>query len=118
MDRTAIYETGGETEREHHFPYSKRNSRAGILPHDAISPVRLTYQGRVRQPGAALHFLQGGRAMEMDNFSKRADQSAEQPKVVYIGGCKVTVRYSGQKNPSAVKRIKDTLIAGATAGKS
>ena len=53
MDRTAIYETGGETEREHHFPYSKRNSRAGILPHDAISPVRLTYQGRVRQPGKA-----------------------------------------------------------------
>ena len=50
--------------------------------------------------------------MERDNFSKRADQSAEQPKVVYIGGCKVTVRYSGQKNPSAVKRIKDTLIAG------
>ena len=43
--------------------------------------------------------------MERDNFSKRADQSAEQPKVVYIGGCKVTVRYSGQKNPSAVKRI-------------
>ena len=39
-------------------------------------------------------------------------------RVIYIGGCKVTVRYSGQKNPSAVKRIKDTLIAGATAGKS
>ena len=56
--------------------------------------------------------------MERDNFSRKATQSAEQPNVLYIGGCKVTVRYSGQKNPSAVKRIKDTLIAGATARKS
>lgn len=49
--------------------------------------------------------------MERDNLSAKAGQSAEQPKVLYIDGCKVTVRYSGQKNPSAVKHIKDTLIS-------
>ena len=37
--------------------------------------------------------------MERDNLSAKAGQSAEQPKVLYIDGCKVTVRYSGQKNP-------------------
>ena len=56
--------------------------------------------------------------MEGDNLSAKAGQSAEQPKVLYIDGCKVTVRYSGQKNPSAVKHIKDTLISNGTTRKS
>lgn len=56
--------------------------------------------------------------MERDNFSKKATQSAEQPNVLYIDGCKVTVRYSGQKNPSAVKHIKDTLISSGATKKS
>ena len=56
--------------------------------------------------------------MEGANLSQRTDQTAEQPKVLYIDGCKVTVRYSSQKNPSAVKNIKDTLISGGTTKKS
>ena len=56
--------------------------------------------------------------MEGANLSQRTDQTAEQPKVLYIDGCKVTVRYSGQKNPSAVKNIKDTLISGGTTKKT
>ena len=31
-------------------------------------------------------------------------------EVLFIDGCKVTVRYSRQKNPSAVKVIKETLL--------
>lgn len=56
--------------------------------------------------------------MEGANLSQRTNQTAEQPKVFYIDGCKVTVRYSGKKNPSAVKNIKDTLISGGTTKKS
>ena len=56
--------------------------------------------------------------MERDNLFAKAGQSAEQPKVLYIDGCKVIVRYSGQKNPSAVKHIKDTLISNGTTKKS
>lgn len=39
-------------------------------------------------------------------------QTAEQPQVLYIDGCKVTLRYSGQKNPSAIKNIRNALISG------
>ena len=56
--------------------------------------------------------------MEGVVLSTRAVQPTERPQVFYVDGCKVTVRYSAEKNPSAVKRIKDTLIAGTTAGKS
>lgn len=45
-------------------------------------------------------------------------QTAEQPQTLYIDGCKVTVKYSGRKNPSAIKNIKDTLISGGTVRKS
>ena len=56
--------------------------------------------------------------MEGANLPIKSSQIAEQPKVLYIDGCKVTVRYSSQKNPSAVKNIKDTLISGGTTKKS
>ena len=36
-----------------------------------------------------------------------------QVQVLFVDGYKVTIRYSTQKNPSAVKAIKDTLLAGA-----
>jgi hypothetical protein len=52
--------------------------------------------------------------MEGVTLSTRADQPAERPQVFYVDGCKVTVRYSGEKNPAAVKNIKDTLIASGT----
>ncbi len=56
--------------------------------------------------------------MEGANLSTRANQSAERPQVLYVDGCKVTVRYSGEKNPAAVKNIKDTLIFSGTTRKS
>ena len=56
--------------------------------------------------------------MERDNISAKADQSVEWPAVIYVDGCKVTVRYSGEKNPAAVKNIKDTLISNGTTRKS
>ena len=39
-------------------------------------------------------------------------------QVFYVDGCKITVRYSGEKNPAAVKNIKDTLISSGTMRKS
>ena len=38
-------------------------------------------------------------------------------EVLFIDGCKVTVRYSRQKNPSAVKVIKETLLVSGTTRK-
>ena len=56
--------------------------------------------------------------MERDNISTKVNQSAERPTVIYVDGCKVTVRYSGEKNPAAVKNIKDTLISSGVTRKS
>ena len=56
--------------------------------------------------------------MEGVTLSTRADQPAEQPQVLYVDGCKITVRYSGEKNPAAAKNIKDTLISSGTIRKS
>ena len=44
----------------------------------------------------------------------RRGQEAEQAQTIYVDGCKVTVRYSGQKNPNAVRGIKDILLANIT----
>ena len=41
-------------------------------------------------------------------------QEAEQAQTIYVDGCKVTVRYSGQNNPNAVRGIKDILLANIT----
>ena len=38
-------------------------------------------------------------------------------EILFIHGCKVTVRYSRQKNPSAVKVIKETLLVSGTTRK-
>ena len=54
------YENREVRNNELSFPYSKQNSRAGILPHclrETIFPARLTYQNCVRQPGAVLSFF-------------------------------------------------------------
>lgn len=56
--------------------------------------------------------------MERDNISAKANQSAERSTVIYVDGCKVTVRYSGKENPAAVKNIKDTLISSGITRKS
>ena len=44
----------------------------------------------------------------------RRRQEAEQDQTIYVDGCKVTVRYSGKKNPNAVRGIKDILLASIT----
>mgnify|MGYP001067361056 CR=1 FL=1 len=45
-------------------------------------------------------------------------QTSQQPQVIYIDGCKITVQYSGQDNPSTIKDIRDILISGGTAWKN
>lgn len=40
------------------------------------------------------------------------EQKTEQLQVVYIDGCKITIKYNDQQNPKAVKNIKDALISG------
>ena len=34
-------------------------------------------------------------------------QSPRQTQMIYVDGCKVTVRYAGKENPAAVREIKD-----------
>ena len=48
--------------------------------------------------------------MERDNISAKVNQSAERPTVIYVDGCKVTIKYSKQENPSALRAIRDGLI--------
>ena len=33
-----------------------------------------------------------------------------QMQTIYVDGCKVTVRYSGHKNPDAIRGIKEILL--------
>lgn len=33
-----------------------------------------------------------------------------QTQTIYVDGCKVTVRYSGHKNPDAIRGIKEILL--------
>ena len=49
--------------------------------------------------------------MEKITRIEKTEQSSEQSQVIYINGCKVTVRYSGQSNPAAIKNIKNTLLS-------
>ena len=37
-------------------------------------------------------------------------QSPRQTQTIYVDGCKVTVRYSGHKNPDAIRGIKEILL--------
>lgn len=45
------------------------------------------------------------------------EQKSEQLQVIYIDGCKITVKYSDQQNPTAVKNIKDALISSVSVKK-
>lgn len=56
--------------------------------------------------------------MEGIEVSAQGGQPTARPEVFYLDGCKVTVRYSGGKNPAVVKIIKDTLISNGTTRKS
>ena len=48
--------------------------------------------------------------MEGISLVTKANQTAPQPRVFYIDGHKVTVKYSEQDNPAALRVIRDTLI--------
>lgn len=49
---------------------------------------------------------------------KEYEGGEQAAQVFYVDGCKVTIRYSEQKNPSAIKNIKGALLAGITLKKS
>lgn len=56
--------------------------------------------------------------MEKNTRSVNSAKESEQGQVLYIDGCKVSVRYGGEKNPSVVKNIKNALIFGIPSKKS
>ena len=41
----------------------------------------------------------------------KTGQTDDQSQVFYVDGCKVTVRYSGQKNPRRISEIKSLLLS-------
>ncbi len=45
------------------------------------------------------------------------DKDGQPGQVFFVDGHKVTVRYSREKNPSAIRVIKETLLANAGAKK-
>ena len=52
--------------------------------------------------------------MKKDKLLMQPDQSSKETQVLYIDGCKESVKYSDQKNPAAVQNIKDTLISSGS----
>ena len=60
----------------------------------------------------------GACTMEKITQSEKTARNSEQSQVLYIDGFKVTVRYSGQRNPAAVRNIKSTLLSGGAAKKN
>lgn len=56
--------------------------------------------------------------MEKNTRFANSAQQSKQAQVFCIDGCKVSVRYGGEKNPSVVKNIKDALIFGIPPRKS
>lgn len=46
-------------------------------------------------------------------FGVKHSRDAEQPKTFYVDGCKVTVHYSQEENPEAVRGIREILLSGA-----
>ncbi len=54
---------------------------------------------------------------EKTSFDRELENSG-QPESFYVDGCKVTVHYSEEKNPDAVRGIRDILLSAAKKGKS
>lgn len=52
--------------------------------------------------------------MKKDKLPIQPDQGGKESQVLYIDGCKVSVKYSDQENPAAVQNIKDTLISSGS----
>ena len=49
--------------------------------------------------------------MEKKIMPEQEQRGAERPQVLFVDGCKVTVKYSEQKNPPVARTIKDALLA-------
>ena len=49
--------------------------------------------------------------MDKNTQPVKTGQTDDQPQVLYVDGCKVTVRYSGQKNPRRISEIKSLLLS-------
>lgn len=49
--------------------------------------------------------------MEKTILPLPTSDNGQQPQELFVDGCKVTVRYSGQENPPALRAIKDVLIS-------
>ena len=55
--------------------------------------------------------------MEKKTYLPKEAQPRLEAEMLVIDGCKVPLRYSSQKNPSAVKAIKETLLVSGTTRK-
>ena len=50
--------------------------------------------------------------MDKKTMPDNETRSAERRQVLFVDGCKVTVKYSEQKNPAVARTIKDALLVG------
>lgn len=55
--------------------------------------------------------------MDKRNIVPTATHDREQAQVLFVDGHKVTVKYSGQDNPAALRAIRDTLISSISCKK-
>lgn len=51
--------------------------------------------------------------MDKKTMPRNETHSAERRQVLFVDGCKVTVKYSEQKNPTVARTIKNALLVGA-----
>jgi len=70
------------------------------------------YQGHARMRVWPCHY-EGSTDLMMNRIVKPPEQGedGQSAQVFFVDGHKVTVRYSREKNPSAIKAIKETLLA-------
>ena len=56
--------------------------------------------------------------MDKKSSFKQKREDVNHPKPFYVDGCKVTVHYSKDENPKAMREIRDILLSGAKVRKS
>lgn len=56
--------------------------------------------------------------MKKRSIPQKTSYGGKQAQVLYVDGCKISVKYRDKDNPPVVKKIKDTLIAGGSTKKS
>lgn len=52
------------------------------------------------------------------NTTQPVETDRDDKQVLYIDGCKVTIRYSDQENPLAVRQIRNALISSISTKKT